>query len=194
MKSLAENTYAISDVELVELVKNGDQKAFSQLVKRYSTAVFRFSYSFLKDVEKAEDITQETFVVLWEKTNLWKPSGVFKSWLFRIARNKCIDEIRAKKSNVDIDKVQLVDGEKNPAEKLFDHQLTNIVDNKMGYLPIRQQEAVKLVHFLDFSNIEAAELMDVSVDALESLLSRGRRKLRALLRDHKADCFGEGKI
>lgn len=191
MKIFMEGTKTISDIDLVERVKSGDQSAFTQLVDRYSTPVFRFSYSFLQDAEKAEDITQETFMVLWEKPELWRPSGQLKSWLFRIARNKSLDEIRARKPNIEIEKTDLKDEQKSPAETLFDQQLTTILDHQIQFLPERQREAITLVHFLECSNIEAAETMEISVDALESLLARGRRKLRALMEAYKSQYFWE---
>lgn len=161
------------------------------MIDRYLTSVFRFSYSLLNDKQKAEDIAQETFLVLWEKAEKWEPTGHLRSWLFRIARNKSIDEIRRTKEFLDIETVGMVDLKKSPYNELFDHQLTDIMHMHMQSLPVRQREAITLVHFLECSNIEAAETMDISVDALESLLARGRRQLKKLLDKHKDLLFKE---
>lgn len=173
------------DEALMRLVVKGNENAFEELVDRHMRAVFRFSYSLLRDSGKAEDVTQETFTTLWQRAESWQPSGKVRSWLFRIARNKSIDEIRSGKNFVDVEKQNLLDGTKSPVSQMFDHEVSNIVDNNIAKLPKRQSEAIMLVHFLEASNIEAAEVMDVSVDALESLLARGRKRLRELLGNNR---------
>ena len=189
MKPLDQSTKDTPDTQLVALVKNGDQAAFSQLVDRYMVPVFRLSYSLLQDISKAEDMTQETFMVLWQQPESWEPTGQLKSWLFRIARNKSIDEIRGRKHHQDIEATHLPDQGVSPAENVFDGQMTAIINRHLQDLPMRQREAVTLVHFLECTNIEAAETMEISVDALESLLSRGRRKLKEGLKGYRDQYF-----
>lgn len=176
----------------MNLVIQHDQKAFAELVKRYLTAVFRFAYSISQNKELAEDITQETFMLVWENAQKWEPSGQLKSWLFRIARNKTIDTLRRVKPHTDIEKTHVLDTQKSPYNHALDNEITTILNTQMSLLPERQREAVMLVHFLQCSNIEAAETMKISVDALESLLSRGRKKLRSLLEDQKTIMFSGG--
>lgn len=179
------NTKDSPDKKLIALVVKGDQKAFRTLVDRHMIPVFRFSYSLLQDTGRAEDITQDTFMTLWQNADTWEPTGQLRSWLFRIARNKSIDEIRRRKDFIDIDKSNIKDGQKSPYRQTLDHEITAIVDQHLQELPERQREAVMLVNLLGCTNIEAAETMDISVDAMESLLARGRKKLRVLLDDHK---------
>lgn len=175
----------------MRLVVNHDQKAFAELVRRYLTAVFRFTYSVSQNKELAEDVAQETFMLVWQDAQKWEPSGQLKSWLFRVARNKAIDAMRRIKPQMDIAKTSIQDTQKSPYTNVLDHEMTTIIDAKMAQMPERQREAVMLVHFLQCTNIEAAETMEISVDALESLLSRGRKKLRSLLNDQK-DIFFSG--
>ncbi len=193
MKFLKQNAKEISDEKLVGMVVKGDQTAYAELVDRHMTPVFRLSYSMLNDTGRAEDITQETFMTLWQQAEKWKPSGQVRSWLFRIARNKSIDDIRRIKPHSDIEKTPIQDEQKSPYAHTFDNELTTIINLQIQKLPNRQKEAITLVHFLDCSNIEAAEIMDVSVDALESLLARGRKTLRTLLNDDK-DILLKGEI
>lgn len=189
MKILSKRANKIPDEKLIELVKAQNQDAFKQLVDRYMKPVFQFSYSFIHNVEKAEDITQETFMLLWDKPRSWEPSGQLKSWLFRVARNKCIDLTRSQKPQVEIETLDLQSDQASAETIAFDQQMTKIIDKHMQDLPDRQQEAVRLVHFLECSNIEAADIMGVSVDALESLLARGRRKLRSGLEAYEDSYF-----
>lgn len=128
-------------------------------------------------------------MTLWESADKWKPSGQLKSWLFRIARNKSIDEIRRRKDHVNIDKTAIKDEQKSPYNHVIDHQLTSIINDHLKELPSRQSEAIILVHFLECTNIEAAETMEISIEALESLLSRGRKKLKALLGNYEDILF-----
>jgi RNA polymerase sigma-70 factor (ECF subfamily) len=179
------------DETLMRLVVKGNREAFEVLVDRHMRSVFKFSYSFLYDAGKAEDVTQETFTTLWLQADSWQPTGKVKSWLYRIARNKSIDEIRARKNVTDIEEIELEDGKKSAESKVFEGQITTIVDENIKRLPSRQAEAIMLVHFLENTNIEAAEIMEISVDALESLLARGRKKLRELLSEKREVLFGE---
>lgn len=173
------------DEALMRLVVKGNENAFEELVDRHMRAVFRFSYSLLHDKGKAEDVTQETFTILWQRAESWQPTGKVRSWLFRIARNKSIDEMRSVKIFLDVEKQNLLDSGKSPVSQMFDHEVSNIIDDTIAKLPKRQSEAIMLVYFLEASNIEAAEVMDVSVDALESLLARGRKKLREFLGNNR---------
>ena len=193
MKIIPNRTDKIPDEELIELVKNSDQVAFAELVDRYMKPVFQFSYSFIQNVEKSEDITQETFMLLWDKPQLWKPSGQLKSWLFRVARNKCIDLTRSQKPQIEIKMVDIQSDEISAEKNTFEQQMTQIIDRRMQDLPDRQREAIRLVHFMECTNIEAAEIMEISVDALESLLARGRRKLRTLLEGYEEYYFQRGE-
>ena len=173
------------DEALMRLVVKGNENAFEELVDRHMRAVFRFSYSLLHDKGKAEDVTQETFTILWQRAESWQPTGKVRSWLFRIARNKSIDEMRSVKIFLDVEKQNLLDSGKSPVSQMFDHEVSNIIDDTIAKLPKRQSEAIMLVYFLEASNIEAAEVMDVSVDALESLLARGRKRLREFLGNNR---------
>ncbi len=173
------------DEALMRLVVKGNENAFEELVDRHMHAVFRFAYSLLHDKGKAEDVTQETFTILWQRAESWQPTGKVRSWLFRIARNKSIDEMRSVKIFLDVEKQNLLDSGKSPVSQMFDHEVSNIIDDTIAKLPKRQSEAIMLVYFLEASNIEAAEVMDVSVDALESLLARGRKKLREFLGNNR---------
>lgn len=132
-------------------------------------------------------------MLLWDKPQLWKPSGQLKSWLFRVARNKCIDLTRSQKPQIEIKMVDIQSDEISAEKNTFEQQMTQIIDRRMQDLPDRQREAIRLVHFMECTNIEAAEIMEISVDALESLLARGRRKLRTLLEGYEEYYFQRGE-
>jgi len=163
------------EVELMALISRYDKNAYEIIVDRYMKNVFHFSFSILKDISSAEDITQEVFVRLWNKASTWKPTGKVKSWLLRIAHNLCMSELRKKKEHLDYDEVsaylltqESVDQEKIIQDAVVKKTLKEVVLD----LPERQRIAVMLVYYAECSNKDAAKTMEVSLEALESLLAR----------------------
>ncbi|NBX66800.1 MAG: sigma-70 family RNA polymerase sigma factor [Proteobacteria bacterium] len=171
----------------------GSTRAFKAVMETYMQDIFRFSYSLLGNQSKAEDIAQETFLRLWSHGRTWSPKGRLKSWLLKIAHNLCIDEIRRIHGHVNVDDVapMLADTSAGPREILADMQAASILRQALFLLPERQRAALMLVHYNERTNIEAADIMDISVDALESLLARGRRALREKLDGQKKSLLGE---
>jgi RNA polymerase sigma-70 factor, ECF subfamily len=172
---------------LMSRIASGDSDAFQEILDLHMLAVYHFAYSILKDTATAEDITQETCIKLWKHSQSWMPNGRVRSWLFRIAHNLSIDEIRRRKPSLDIDNCvdSLSDQSQTGEERILESDISKSVKAALFQIPVRQRTALMLVYYSDFSNIEAAETMEVSVDALESLLSRGKIKLRELLKDQK---------
>ncbi len=177
------STSISDDVVLMQRIVNKDKSAFDELLDIHMENVFRFCYGLIKNKEMAEDITQEVFLKLWRNPSSWKPIGRIKSWLLRVAHNVSIDELRKIKKHTDIDSVayNLEDYQNLPddmVQKLF---VEEIVRDAVLKLPDRQRTAVMLSYYSDCSNKEASNTMKVSVDAFESLLSRGRKKLKDTL-------------
>lgn len=168
-------------------ITGGDRDAFACVVDVYMADVFRFSYSIMKDRGSAEDITQETFFRLWIKAAQWKPDGRLKAWLMRIAHNLCIDEIRGRKESQPVEGLilSLVDEAPDQIDLQAEKQVSDIVQNSLFSLPERQRTALILVYYQGSSNSEAATIMNLSVDALESLLARGRQKMKTMLKGSK---------
>jgi len=174
------------DVVLMASIATGDRNAFNTFLSRHLSAVVQFARRYLFNQADAEDIAQETFFRVWQKATTWQPQGHSpRSWLYRIAYNLCIDEIRRRPANdptndTDIDKN--VDLESNSLEKTIeiDSDLKQLT-RSLAQLPERQRTALSLCALQGLTNKEAATAMDISVEALESLLSRGRRQLRSRL-------------
>jgi len=177
----------IDDASLMGLIKTGDREAFNTFLSRHLSAVVQFARRYLPNQADAEDIAQETFFRVWKKSGSWQPQGHSpRSWVYRIAYNLCIDEIRRRPAvethtdesdtdnNVGIESDSLETTlEKDSHMSLLAHSLKD--------LPERQHTAISLCAFQGLSNKEAAIAMEISVEALESLLSRGRRQLRSRL-------------
>ena len=172
-----------TDAALVNRAGRGDNSAASMLVLRYTDKVFAACVRVLRRHDAAEDATQETFLRLWKKAPSWKGEGAkLETWLYRVAMNLCIDRLRKEKREVGGEAVpELVDQTALQDDVFLMGEKSKAVAAALGNLPPRQRQALTLCHFQECTNIEAAEIMDISVDALESLLARGRRKLKDIL-------------
>lgn len=186
-KTSFDHHYGEDELVLMTQIACGNSEAFQAVLDAHMLPVYRFAYSILKDVSAAEDVTQDTCIKLLKHAKDWNPSGKIRSWLFRIAHNLCIDEIRKRRPHVDIDAFagSIADGGDDAVTHIAESEMSKTIKDALFKIPVRQRTAIMLVHYSDNSNREAAETMGVSVDALESLLSRGRKALKDLLNDHK---------
>ena len=167
-------------------VKNRDREAFAVLVDRHLDGIHAFNFRLTRNADDAADLAQETFLRVWTKATTWKPGRVkFGTWLHRIAHNLCIDLHRRKRPTDDVD-VDTLDGAgPTPEQAPANERLHTALDEALGSLPERQRTALLLCHRQNMSNREAAEVLEVSVDALESLLARARRTLRRTLHEYR---------
>lgn len=174
-------------------IAQGNSDAFQTVLDLHMLPIYHFAFSILRDASAAEDITQETCVRLWNQAKDWRPEGKVRSWLFRIAHNLCIDEIRKRRPHADIDifAESIADDRIDSVRRIEETQASQTIKSALFQLPVRQRTAIMLVHYSGHSNREAADTMGISVDALESLLSRARRSLKEILQDKK-DVIWEG--
>ena len=172
------------DEELLTRVGEGDPAAVRALVARKLPRLLALAGRMLGDPAEAEDVAQEAFVRAWKQAPGWRPGGArFDTWLHRVALNLCYDRLRRRREVVTDTPPEQPDDGPAPDRGLEAKDVGDRVAAAMRRLPDRQREAIVLCHYQELSNIEAAAMMVVSVEALESLLGRGRRALRAALSD-----------
>ena len=152
--------------------------AQSALVNRHMPVVWRVAFRMLRDRQEAEDVTQETFLRAWKMLPDWEDRAKFSTWACTVAINLCRDRLKKKKPVLMDELPEQTDLALRPDQALTQKQASERITALVETLPERQREALSLCAFEGLGNIEAAETMGVSVEALESLLARARRKLR----------------
>ncbi len=164
-------------------VCEGDQSAYQTLVRQHLKPISHYAYRLLGNHRDTEDITQEVFLKMWINAARWNPEkSKLTTWLHRIAHNLCVDHLR-KHGNTQIrDDIGETPGDGWPEEVQADDveqlQLSAALDRAIATLPENQRSALMLCHYAGFSNRDAADIMNISVKALESNISRARRNLR----------------
>jgi RNA polymerase sigma-70 factor (ECF subfamily) len=172
------------DEDLVRRIGQGDAAAIQDMVARKLPRMLALARRMLGDSFEAEDVTQEVFFRAWKQAPTWRPGAArFDTWMHRVALNLCYDRLRRRREDPVAEVPDRPDPDAAPDRGIERSELGARVEAALATLPERQRAAIVLCHYQELSNIEAARLLEVSVEALESLLSRGRRALRAGLSD-----------
>ncbi len=173
-----------TDADLVTRAGQGDAVAFRRLVDRHIGPSLGIARRLLRDEAEAEDVVQEGMLRLWRMSSqLEIGDGGVKPWLRRVVSNLCIDRIRAR-SRTDV--VEEPPEQAQPPDQLAaltGKDVADRVHQALQALPERQRQALTLFHYENLSQSEVASAMNISEEAVESLLSRARRTLRVLLKD-----------
>lgn len=170
----------LDDHELVAAIAAGDEAACRELLRRHLTSILSVGRRMLRNPADAEEVAQETFLRLWRHAESWEPGRAApKTWLYRVATNLCLDRLRRKRFESGEEPDEPVSEAPLPDAELESAELGRLMHQAVGRLPERQKAALTLVHFEGLTNIEAAAALEVSVEALESLLARARRKLKS---------------
>jgi RNA polymerase sigma-70 factor, ECF subfamily len=180
------------DAELVRRIGAGDSRAVETLVRKHLPRMTALGRRMLSNAAEAEDVAQEVFLRVWKEAPKWREGQAkFETWMHRVALNLCYDRLRRRREVSDPDAGQYaVDPAMSAPDMIQAQQRATAVRSALDALPERQRAAIVLCHYQDMSNIEAASALEISVEALESLLSRGRRAMRAALTDTTGDLMG----
>lgn len=177
------------DEALLVAYGNGDMAAARALTLRLTPRVHAHAHRLLGDAAEAEDVAQEAMLRLWRIAPDWRQGEAkVTTWLFRVVSNLCTDRLRRRGRTTG-----LPDGQDPPSDapgaeaRLTEADRARALDAALRQLPPRQREAVVLRHLEGLTNPEIAAIMDIGVEAVESLTARGKRALAALLEGRKAE-------
>ena len=171
------------DHTLMAHYAGGNGQAARILTQRLLPKVYALSLRMLGTQAAAEDAAQDVMMKLWKMAPDWQADNAkVSTWLHRVTVNHCTDILRKRKPRVALDETQeLVSNAKSVETVLMQGERAVALERAMEKLPERQKIAVHLRHIEECSNIEIAQIMDISVEAVESLVSRGKRALKAAL-------------
>jgi RNA polymerase sigma-70 factor (ECF subfamily) len=185
------------DAALMMRVKQGDTQAFAELVEKYQQPVMNLAYRMLRDATEAEDLAQAVFVQVYKSAHRYQVSAKFSTWLFTIARNLCLNELR-RRSRRPTDSMeagrpgqedqpwqQFEDKQTaSPPERLLQGELEAKIEEALGELPENQRLAILLCRQGDLSYEDIARVLGCSVSATKSLIHRGRETLKRKLKPY----------
>ena len=182
MAALPDDLTDAPDEALLRLYANGDGGAARALTARHAPRVMSLAWRMLGDRTEAEDVTQEAMLRLWRVAGDWRSGEArLSTWLYRVAANLCTDRLRRRRG-VPLDTVpDPADEAPGAVERLMAGDRAAALQAALDRLPERQRLAVVLRHIEGASNPEIAAALETSVEAVESLLARGRRALAAML-------------
>ncbi|MBB5515547.1 RNA polymerase sigma-70 factor (ECF subfamily) [Rubricella aquisinus] len=173
----------VDDDTLVARYAMGDQSAARALTTRHASRLIALGYRMLGDRAEAEDVAQEALMRLWKTAADWQAGGAkLSTWLYRVASNLCIDRLRRARSEPLDAAPEQIDEAPSVEARLQTQSRAAALHAALATLPERQRLAVSLRFLDDLANPEIADIMELSVDAVESLLARGKRALAAQLR------------
>ncbi len=177
------------DVQCMLALKKGDRNAFDDLMRKYYPRILNFAYRLVGDRQLSEDLTQDVFMKVYNAAARYRPRSQFQTWLYTIAKNTCLNELRRKSERiVSLDepldantpglKKELPDPGIDPAAKVLQKEKEKHVRAAVDALPENQKIAVILRRYENFSYAEIAVTLNVTDKAVKSLLSRAKVNLK----------------
>lgn len=186
----------VSDEALLVLYANGDRPAAAALTARLTPLALRVAQRLLGDPTEAEDVAQDAMLRLWRVAPEWRQGEAkVTTWLYTVVRNLATDRLRKRRAGtVNLEAVpDPVDDSPAAEKRMTDAARAKALQEALMQLPDRQREAVVLRHIEGLGNPEIAEVMGLTVDAVESLTARGKRGLKSLLSGRQSELgYGGG--
>jgi RNA polymerase sigma-70 factor (ECF subfamily) len=193
-------TEARSETQLIAAARNGDHRAFTDLVKKYEETVYRFSFKVCRDERKAAETLQDTFINVYRKLSSFDGKSKFSTWLFTIVTNNCLMKNRRRKLSELEEPLSMYDEppdergggrrssvarwDETPADLLLDRELKEELDRAIQKLPVEYRSVFVLRDVEGYSTEETARALGITVEAAKSRLRRARAFLRDRLHNY----------
>ncbi len=186
----------MTEIELIQGLRNGDEAAFKFLVDNYKDRVFNTAIGIVQNAEDAEDVAQEVFIQVFRSIHSFKAESKLSTWMYRITTTRSLDLLRSRKSKKRFGFLQRLFGDDNePLYEIPDFNHPGVaMDRKenasklfkaINQLPENQKTAFTLHKLEDLSYQEISDIMQTSVPAIESLMHRAKQNLRKILEKEK---------
>jgi len=183
-----------NDSELINKAKTGDAKAYEGLLKKYKNSVYNLVYRMVRDVQEAEDLTQEAFIKAFNSLASFNEEYAFSTWLYKIATNNCIDFFRKRKlQTYSLDKPiqykdseiqhEIPDPDLNPEKSILARERSNMIQEAIQTLPEKYYTAIVLRHNDEKSYEEIAEILDLPLGTVKARIFRAREMLNKVLKE-----------
>jgi RNA polymerase sigma-70 factor, ECF subfamily len=170
-----------TDEQWLAQVREGDRVAARDITKRHLPGILRYARRMLGRAHEAEDVAQEVFLRLWEHLDDVEARSTLRTWLYRVTHNLAIDRLRRRREvSMPDDRDWLLDAP-SASQRIEQAEQAMHVERAVGSLPERQRAAISLVFQEGLRQRDAASILGVTPDALESLLARARRTLKETL-------------
>ena len=186
------------DAALMLRVREGDREAFAELVDKYKQPVMNLAYRTLRDATEAEDLAQHVFLQVYKSAHRYEISAKFSTWLFTIARNLCLNEIRRRSRHPADSLESQYPGEEEdqparqfqdakafaPTEEVLQQELQEKIEEAVADLPENQRTAIQLCRQEEMSYEDIAEVLGCSLSATKSIIHRAREVLKQRLKPY----------
>jgi RNA polymerase sigma-70 factor, ECF subfamily len=186
-----------SDEDLVAAVLAGDRERFAGLVERYQGRLINYLFRLLRNADDAHDLAQEVLVKVYQVLDRYDPQYRFSTWLFRIAQNAAIDQIRRRRLKLvslrqDADDGEgrdwdLPSGERSPYANLRNRERGGAIQRAIDSLPWEYRELILLRHYGELPYEDIARLKQMPLGTVKNKLFRGRQMLKERLQDFLTD-------
>jgi RNA polymerase sigma-70 factor, ECF subfamily len=175
-----ENSAALSEKEILMLVKKGDKEAYQSIVVRYMRPAYSIALSFLHNQQDALDVSQDAFIRAYRKMKLYDIEKPFFPWFYRLLKNLCLDQIKKvkRRHEVPLEEVAFY------SDRVKNKELREDLWFGIEKLPFEQREVILLRYFRQFSYKEIAELMDKPIGTVMSSLYYAKKRLKDILERH----------
>jgi RNA polymerase sigma-70 factor, ECF subfamily len=188
----------LSDQELVREAVAGREAAFAELIHRYQRPVFSLIYRMVRDRELAEDLAQETFIKVLNAIGSYRPEYKFSSWIFKIANNAAIDQLRRRELHtlslegsphaqtpdaIEATTLQLGDTRESQLDEVTNRELGGQIEAAIAALRPEYRSCIILRHIEGRPYEEIAEILDLPLGTVKTYIHRARHELRLLLAD-----------
>jgi len=178
-----------TEQQLIESIKDGDTKAYANLVNRYKDLVYTLAIRMLKHREEAEEVAQDTFVKVFKSLDKFKGDSKFSTWIYKITYNTCLDRIKKNKKHlkdVAIDEFTFnkLDSIDNALEHMIKEEKHTLIKNCINKLPEDSSALLTLFYFEELSLDEISKIINVEANTVKVKLFRARKKLAVILEQY----------